>query len=89
MVRDVTSVLIVDDSSTVREVLRKLIESEPDLAVLDTAADAFEAAEVIKRRVPDVIVLDIELPRMDGLSFLRRIMAQRPIPVIICSTLVE
>ncbi|MEM9383800.1 MAG: chemotaxis response regulator protein-glutamate methylesterase [Pseudomonadota bacterium] len=82
-------VLIVDDSATVREALREMIDSQPDMRVMATAHDPFQAVDVIKQRVPDVIVLDIEMPRMDGLSFLRRIMSQRPIPVVICSTLIN
>lgn len=82
-------VLIVDDSATVREALREMIDSQPDMRTMATAHDPFKAVEVIKQRVPDVIVLDIEMPRMDGLSFLRRIMSQRPIPVVICSTLIN
>ncbi|MEO0971636.1 MAG: chemotaxis protein CheB, partial [Pseudomonadota bacterium] len=84
-----TQVLVVDDSVAARQTLSELIDEQPDMCVMGTASDPFKAVELIKRRVPDVIVLDIEMPRMDGLSFLRRIMAQRPIPVIICSTQVE
>ncbi len=82
-------VLIVDDSATVREALKEMIDAQPDMSVMATASDPFKAVEVIKQRVPDVILLDIEMPRMDGLSFLRRIMSQRPIPVVICSTLID
>jgi two-component system chemotaxis response regulator CheB len=82
-------VLIVDDSAAVRQVLVQIIESDPELAVMATASDPYVAAERIRREIPDVILLDIEMPRMDGLTFLRKIMAQRPIPVLICSTLTE
>lgn len=81
-------VLVVDDSAAVREALVALISDHPEMEVMATAEDPFEAAECIRREVPDVITLDIEMPRMDGITFLRRLMAQRPIPVIVCSTLV-
>lgn len=80
-------VLIVDDSASVRITLSDIIASDPDLEVMATAADPYVAAEKIRAEIPDVIFLDIELPRMDGLTFLRKIMAQRPIPVVICSSL--
>jgi two-component system chemotaxis response regulator CheB len=80
-------VLIVDDSASVRQTLKQILESDPQIAVMGAAADPYAAVECIKREVPDVITLDIEMPRMDGITFLERIMAQRPIPVVICSTL--
>ena len=82
-------VLIVDDSSVVRQTLSEILNSDPGIEVMATAADPFIAAEKIKEQIPDVITLDIEMPRMDGLTFLQRIMAQRPIPVVICSSLAE
>ncbi|WP_114287416.1 protein-glutamate methylesterase/protein-glutamine glutaminase [Candidatus Halocynthiibacter alkanivorans] len=81
-------VLIVDDSAAVRQVLTEIINADNRMEVMATAGDPFQATERIAREVPDVIVLDVEMPRMDGLTFLRRLMAQRPIPVVICSTLV-
>jgi two-component system chemotaxis response regulator CheB len=81
-------VLIVDDSAVVRQTLAAILSDHPGLEVSGAAADPFQAAEHIKRSVPDVVVLDVEMPRMDGITFLRRLMAQRPIPVVICSTLV-
>lgn len=84
-----TRVLIVDDSATVRRALSDIISGEPDLEVMATASDAYVAAEKIRQEIPDVILLDIEMPRMDGLTFMRKIMAQRPIPVVICSSLTE
>jgi two-component system, chemotaxis family, protein-glutamate methylesterase/glutaminase len=80
-------VLIVDDSAAVRKTLSDIIASDPELEVMGTAADPYQAVERIRREIPDVAFLDIEMPRMDGLTFLKKIMAQRPIPVVICSTL--
>ncbi|HEX9777899.1 MAG TPA: chemotaxis response regulator protein-glutamate methylesterase [Geopsychrobacteraceae bacterium] len=80
-------VLIVDDSAVVRQVLSKVLSSDPDITVIGTAADPYLAADKIRRQVPDVITLDVEMPRMDGLTFLQKIMSQHPIPVVICSTL--
>jgi two-component system chemotaxis response regulator CheB len=82
-------VLVVDDSATVRQVLRQVLSSDPELEVMGTASDPLVAAQQIAQEIPDVIVLDIEMPRMDGLTFLDRIMEQHPIPVVICSTLTE
>jgi two-component system chemotaxis response regulator CheB len=80
-------VLIVDDSAVVRQGLSEIISSDKDLEVLATASDPFVAAKKIKSQVPDVITLDIEMPKMDGLTFLRKIMSQYPIPVVIISSL--
>ncbi len=82
-------VLIVDDSAVVRETLRDILSTDPRLEVIATASDPYVAAERIREQVPDVITLDIEMPRMDGLNFLQRIMSQHPIPVVICSSLAE
>jgi two-component system chemotaxis response regulator CheB len=82
-------VLIVDDSAVVREALSMVLSSDPGIEVQATAGDPFIAAERIREQVPDVITLDIEMPRMDGLTFLQRLMAQHPIPVVICSSLAE
>jgi two-component system chemotaxis response regulator CheB len=82
-------VLIVDDSAAVRAALSRIIEEAPDIELMGTASDPFIAAQRIQQEVPDVMILDIEMPRMDGITFLRRIMAQRPIPVVICSSLAE
>lgn len=82
-------VLIVDDSAAVRNALTQIVSADPELEVMGTASDPFVAVEWIKKQVPDVILLDIEMPRMDGITFLKRIMAQRPIPVVICSSLTE
>ncbi len=82
-------VLIVDDSAVVRQTLSEVLSSDPDIEVIGTASDPFVAAERIAEQMPDVITLDIEMPRMDGLTFLQKIMSQHPIPVVICSSLAE
>lgn len=82
-----TKVLVVDDSAAVRQTLARIIEDSGDLELSDIAPDPFVAVEKIAQELPDVIVLDIEMPRMDGLSFLREIMSQHPIPTVICSSL--
>ncbi len=86
---DPIRVLVVDDSPSVRQTLGNILAAAPDIVLVGTAADPFVAARRIAEDVPDVIILDLEMPRMDGLTFLRKIMAQRPIPVIVCSTLTE
>src|SRR6266702_6452591 len=80
-------VLIVDDSAVVRETLAEIISSDPALEVMATAGDPYIAAERMRHQAPDVITLDIEMPWMDGLTFLQKLMAQHPIPVVICSSL--
>jgi two-component system chemotaxis response regulator CheB len=82
-------VLIVDDSAIVRQTLSEVLSSDPEIEVIGTAGDPFVAADRIAEQVPDVITLDIEMPRMDGLTFLQKIMSQHPIPVVICSSLAE
>ncbi|WP_415713038.1 protein-glutamate methylesterase/protein-glutamine glutaminase [Maridesulfovibrio sp.] len=84
-----TKVLIVDDSALVRQALQQLFSTDSSIEVIGSAGDPFAAAEIMKRIVPDVITLDIEMPKMDGLTFLRKLMTQHPIPVVICSTLTE
>jgi len=81
--------MVVDDSATVRKVLTQVLSAAPDIEVIATAADPLFALDKMKRDWPDVLVLDIEMPRMDGLTFLRRIMVERPTPVVICSSLTE
>lgn len=80
-------VLIIDDSVSVRRILRHWISSQDDMEVVGSAADPYVAVEKMKSQRPDVITLDIEMPRMDGLTFLKKLMAQHPIPVIILSSL--
>jgi len=82
-------VMLVDDSATVRQVLTKLLHEHPDIEVIGAATDPIFAMEKMKNAWPDVIVLDVEMPRMDGITFLKKIMAERPTPVVICSTLTE
>jgi len=82
-------VLVVDDSAVVRQVLTGLIDAAPGMEVMHAAADPLLAMERMRRQWPDVIVLDVEMPRMDGITFLRKIMTERPTPVVICSTLTE
>src|SRR5579862_1374667 len=82
-------VLIVDDSALVRQTLTEVLSSDPEIEIIGTAGDPFVAAERIAEQLPDVITLDIEMPRMDGLTFLQKIMTQHPIPVVICSSLAE
>jgi two-component system chemotaxis response regulator CheB len=82
-------VLIVDDSAVVRQTMTSVLSSDPAIQVIGTAGDPYAATERIEEQVPDVITLDIEMPRMDGLTFLKKIMAQHPIPVVICSSLAD
>jgi two-component system, chemotaxis family, protein-glutamate methylesterase/glutaminase len=80
-------VLVVDDSAVVRQTLEEILNSDPRIEVMATAADPIIATEKIAREVPDVITLDVEMPRMDGITFLQKLMSQHPIPVVICSSL--
>jgi two-component system chemotaxis response regulator CheB len=82
-------VLVVDDSAVVRQTLTAVLENDPEIEVVATAGDPFVAAERIAEQIPDVITLDIEMPRMDGLTFLKKLMSQHPIPVVICSSLAD
>ncbi|MDR1045881.1 MAG: response regulator [Candidatus Adiutrix sp.] len=82
-------VLIVDDSAIVRNLLAKAMADEPDLMVVGQARDAFEAREMLLELGPDVITLDIIMPKMDGVTFLKKLMVYQPVPVIICSTIAK
>ncbi|NMG65540.1 chemotaxis-specific protein-glutamate methyltransferase CheB [Azoarcus indigens] len=82
-------VMIVDDSAVVRQVVKQALAQDPGIEVLGAASDPLFAIEHMKRQWPDVIVLDIEMPRMDGLTFLKKIMSEHPTPVVICSSLAE
>ena len=80
-------VLIVDDSALVRQTIASILESDPEIEIMGTAADPYYAAAKIAKEIPDVITLDIEMPKMDGLTFLKKIMTQHPIPVVVISSL--
>lgn len=82
-------VMVVDDSAVVRQVVAALLQEDPEIEVLCAVADPLLAMVRMKIQWPDVIVLDIEMPHMDGITFLKKIMAERPTPVVICSTLTE
>lgn len=82
-------VLIVDDSAVVRQVMADILSKDPSIEVIGQASDPIFAAEKIKRQRPDVITLDVEMPRMDGITFLKQIMGSNPIPTVICSSLTE
>ncbi len=79
-------VLIVEDSPVIQTILKRILSSEPDIVVMGVASDAFEAKKWVMRDEPDVITLDIEMPRMDGITFLKRLMSYRPIPVVMISS---
>lgn len=82
-------VLIVDDSAVVRQMLSDILSKQKDIEVIATAADPYFAIEKMRGNWPDVITLDVEMPRMDGITFLKKIMKSRPTPVVICSSLTE
>lgn len=84
-----TRVVVVDDSALVRSLLKEIIDRQPDLECVGTAADPFVARETIRNTNPDVITLDVEMPRMDGIDFLAKLMRLRPTPVVMVSTLTE
>ena len=82
-------VLVVDDSAVVRQVMTEILGREPGIRVIGAAPDPLFALERMRKEWPDVITLDVEMPRMDGVTFLRKIMAERPTPVVICSSLTQ
>jgi two-component system chemotaxis response regulator CheB len=82
-------VLIIDDSAVVRQALYEILSSDPEIEVIGTAADPIIAAKKMATVVPDVITLDVEMPRMDGLTFLKKLMSQHPIPVVMVSSLTD
>jgi two-component system, chemotaxis family, protein-glutamate methylesterase/glutaminase len=84
-----TRVLIIDDSAIVRRMLSNALQHEPDIEVVGLASDPFVARDLILQHKPDVLTLDIEMPRMDGLTFLRQLMVHRPLPVIIVSSVTQ
>jgi two-component system chemotaxis response regulator CheB len=81
--------MVVDDSAVVRQVVTGILAGDPEINVIAAVADPLLAMERMKVQWPDVILLDVEMPRMDGITFLKKIMAERPTPVVICSTLTE
>jgi len=82
-------VLVVDDSATIRQLMQQILNSAPDITVVGTAPDPYAAWEKIKTLSPDVVTLDVEMPRMDGVTFLERLMKLRPLPVVMVSSLTE
>jgi len=82
-------VLIVDDSALVRQMLTEMLNSDPELEVIGAATDPYAAREKIKALNPDVITLDVEMPRMDGVTFLENLMRLRPMPVVMVSSLTQ
>ncbi len=82
-------VMVVDDSAVVRQTMKENLSSDPEIEVIATAGDPFIAARKMNKEMPDVITLDVEMPRMDGITFLQKIMSQHPLPVVICSALTE
>ena len=82
-------VLVIDDSALIRSVMKELIDREKDMECVGAAPDPLVAREMIKSLNPDVLTLDVEMPRMDGLDFLERLMRLRPMPVVMVSTLTE
>jgi two-component system chemotaxis response regulator CheB len=84
-----TRVVVVDDSALVRSLLTEIVNRQPDMECIGSASDPFAAREMIRNLNPDVITLDVEMPRMDGLDFLSKLMRLRPMPVVMVSTLTE
>jgi two-component system chemotaxis response regulator CheB len=82
-------VLIVDDSALIRSVMNEIISSQSDMEVVGVAPDPLVARELIKQTNPDVLTLDVEMPKMDGLDFLEKLMRLRPMPVVMISSLTE
>ena len=82
-------VLIIDDSALVRQLLTSILSGDPEIQVVGTAADPYVARDKIKMLSPDVLTLDVEMPRMDGITFLSNLMRLRPMPVVMISTLTE
>ncbi|MCF6283003.1 MAG: chemotaxis response regulator protein-glutamate methylesterase [Candidatus Polarisedimenticolaceae bacterium] len=89
MTTNTIKVMIVDDSAVVRQVVSEILDSCPDIEVIATAGDPIIARRKMERCWPDVLLLDIEMPRMDGLTFLEKLMNEHPTPVVMCSTLTQ
>jgi two-component system chemotaxis response regulator CheB len=86
---DKIKVMIVDDSAVVRQVVSQALASDPGMEVIATASDPLFALDKMRSLWPDVLIVDIEMPRMDGITFIKKIMAERPTPVVVCSSLAE
>src|SRR5450631_818317 len=82
-------VLVIDDSAVIRQLLTEILSSDPDIEVVGTAPDPYVAREKIKSLNPDVLTLDVEMPRMDGLVFLSNLMRLRPMPVVMCASITQ
>ncbi|OAI68280.1 chemotaxis protein, partial [Ralstonia solanacearum] len=82
-------VLCIDDSALIRSILKEIINAQPDMEVVGTAPDPIIARDLIKQTNPDVLTLDVEMPKMDGLDFLEKLMRLRPTPVVMISSLTE
>jgi len=82
-------VLVIDDSASVRQTMTAILQEDPEIEVIGAASDPFSAARRLQEEVPDVITLDVEMPRMDGITFLKKLMSQCPVPVVMCSSLTE
>lgn len=83
------NVMVIDDSAVVRETMRSLLDEDPEIEVIATASDPIIAAKKLQSVTPDVVTLDVEMPRMDGITFLEKLMSQHPLPVLICSSQAE
>lgn len=83
------NVMIVDDSPTARRILTDIINRHPEMEVVSAVSDPYEAMPELKRRLPDVMVLDVQMPRMDGITFLKKLMTMQPLPVVMCSSFTE
>lgn len=82
-------VMVIDDSAVVRRTMKEILGSDPEIEVISTASDPIIAAKHLESLLPDVITLDVEMPRMDGITFLQKLMSRRPLPVVICSSQAE
>lgn len=82
-------VLIVDDSALVRSILKEGLGKDPRIQIVGTANDPYQARDLIIKHRPDILTLDVEMPRMDGVAFLRRLMPQFPLPVVVVSSLTQ
>ena len=89
MHKDITKVMVIDDSAVVRETMKQLLNADDEIEVIATASDPIIAAKKLQTLDPDVITLDVEMPRMDGITFLQKLMSQQPLPVVICSSQAE